>query len=83
MCRIFAAAALCLLGPACSVTRHIPEGQYLVQRVKIEDDESTPRRDRITASDLEKYVRQTPNKRFQFLRLAVRTGRSGERQPLE
>lgn len=64
VCRIFAAAALGLLGPACSVTRHIPEGQYLVQRVKIEDDESTPRRDRITASDLEKYVRQTPNKRF-------------------
>ena len=64
VCRIFAAAALGLLGPACSVTRHIPEGQYLVQWVKIEDDESTPRRDRITASDLEKYVRQTPNKRF-------------------
>ena len=64
MCRIFAAAALGLLGSACSVTRHIPEGQYLVQQVKIEDDESTPRRDRITASDLEKYIRQTPNKRF-------------------
>ena len=64
MCRIFAAAALGLLGSACSVTRHIPEGQYLVQQVKIEDDKSTPRRERITASDLEKYVRQTPNKRF-------------------
>ena len=64
VCRIFAAAALGLLGSACSVTRHIPEGQYLVQQVKIEDDRATPRRERITASDLEKYIRQTPNKRF-------------------
>ena len=38
VCRIFAAAALGLLGSACSVTRHIPEGQYLVQQVKIEDE---------------------------------------------
>ena len=43
VCRIFAAAALGLLGPACSVTRHIPEGQYLVQRVKIEDEPSAPK----------------------------------------
>ncbi len=49
---------------ACSVTRHIPDGEYLVQRVKIEDDKSTPRKERIPASELEKYVRQSPNKRF-------------------
>lgn len=49
---------------ACSVTRHIPEGSYFLQKVKIEDDKSAPRKERIPASDLEKYVRQTPNKRF-------------------
>jgi len=49
---------------ACSVTRKIPEGQYLLQKVTIESDKSTPRKERITAADLEKYVRQTPNKRF-------------------
>lgn len=49
---------------ACSVTRQIPEGQYLLRKVKIEDDRTVPRRDRILASELEKYVRQTPNKRF-------------------
>ncbi len=53
-----------LFGSACSVTRHIPEGQYLLQKVTIEDDRSLPRRDRISSADLEKYVRQTPNKRF-------------------
>lgn len=62
--RISLAVALCLLGAACSVTRHLPEDAYLVQRVKIEDDKSVPRRERITASELSKYVRQTPNKRL-------------------
>ncbi len=62
--RISLAFALCLLGAACSVTRHLPEDAYLVQRVKIEDDKSVPRRERITASELSKYVRQTPNKRL-------------------
>ena len=35
-----------------------------MQRVRIEDDKATPRRERIAASELEKYVRQTPNKRL-------------------
>lgn len=64
MCRIFAAAVLGFLCSACSVTRHIPEGEYFLQKVRIEDDKSVPRRERIPAADLEKYVRQTPNKRF-------------------
>ena len=64
MSRIFVVAVLGLLCSACSVTRKIPEGQYLLQKVKIEADKSTPRKERITAGDLEKYVRQTPNKRF-------------------
>lgn len=46
------------------MTRHIPEGAYLLQKVTIEADKSIPRKERITADDLEKYVRQTPNKRF-------------------
>ena len=62
--RILAVAVLGFLCSACSVTRKIPEGQYLLQKVTIESDKSTPRKERITAADLEKYVRQTPNKRF-------------------
>lgn len=64
ICRIIAAVALGLAGSACSVTRHIPEGQYFLRKVKIEADDATPRKERITAAELEKYVRQTPNKRF-------------------
>lgn len=62
--RIWAAAVLGLVCPACSVTRHIPEGEYFLQKVNVEDDRTVPRKERIPAADLEKYVRQTPNKRF-------------------
>ena len=53
-----------ILCSACSVTRKLSEGEYLLQRVKIEADKEAPRKERITATTLEQYVRQTPNKRF-------------------
>ncbi len=53
-----------MLSTACSVTRRIPEGSYLVQKVRIEADKQTPRKERIMSEELEKYIRQTPNKRF-------------------
>ena len=79
-CRCLVAVALSLAGSACSVTRHIPEGGYFLQRVRIEDDKATPRRERIAASELEKYVRQTPNKRLlgRQNRQRRRTRRVGE-----
>ena len=64
LCRILVVAVLGFVGSACSVTRHIPEGSYFLQKVRIEADRSTPRKERIPASELEKYIRQTPNKRF-------------------
>ncbi|MEG2240346.1 MAG: BamA/TamA family outer membrane protein [Alistipes sp.] len=53
-----------MLCSACSVTRHIPDGAYLLQRVNIEDDAQVPKKERITSTSLERYVRQSPNKRF-------------------
>ncbi len=64
------AAACCMLA-SCSVTRKLPAGSYLVQKVTIEADEETPRDERIPASELERYVRQSPNKRFLGLNLGV------------
>ena len=55
---------LCILCSACSVTRKLSQGEYFLQRVEIEDDKQTPKKERITALTLEEYVRQTPNKRF-------------------
>ena len=51
---------------SCNVTRSLPEGDYLLSRVKFEDDKTTPREERITPDrdDLEAYVRQSPNKRI-------------------
>ena len=64
MRRIGLVVLLGFVGSACSVTRHIPEGEYFLQKVTVEPDRSAPRKQRIAAEDLEKYVRQTPNKRF-------------------
>ena len=49
---------------ACNITSLIPSNEYLLQRVKIEEDKETPREERIKADDVTKYLRQKPNKRF-------------------
>ena len=49
---------------ACNVTQHISSGEYLLQRVKIEEDKEAPRNERIKADDVTKYLRQKPNKKF-------------------
>ena len=51
-----AVLALCICCTACSVVRKLPEGSYLVQKVTIEDDRSVPKKERITASELDRYV---------------------------
>ncbi|MCX4262990.1 MAG: BamA/TamA family outer membrane protein [Alistipes sp.] len=58
------AATAALAAVACNVTRKLPEGEYLLQKVKIEEDTSAPRHERITADELDNYVRQSPNKRI-------------------
>ncbi|MBO5878287.1 MAG: BamA/TamA family outer membrane protein [Alistipes sp.] len=55
---------LSFLCSACSVTRRLSQGEYLLQRVKIEDDRSVSKSERITPVEMEQYVRQTPNKHF-------------------
>ena len=57
-------ALLCILLQSCSVTRRIPDGEYFLQKVKIEEDNETPKQERITSDQMEKYVRQSPTKRF-------------------
>ncbi|MBQ2020512.1 MAG: hypothetical protein II210_06650, partial [Rikenellaceae bacterium] len=53
-----------VLAVGCGVTRRIPQGEYLLQKNQIEIDKSVPRDERITADELDRYVRQQPNKRF-------------------
>ncbi len=56
--------AIGILSMACNVTRHLSEGEYLVQQVKIESDKRLPRKERITSEELKDYLRQSPNKRL-------------------
>lgn len=61
---ILIATLVGLIASSCNVTRRLPEGQYLLQKVKVEDDRTVKRKQRITAEEVEKYIRQTPNKHF-------------------
>lgn len=58
---LFAALSLSV---ACSVTRNIPEGSFLVQKVTVDADKEAPRKERISADELKNYIRQKPNKRL-------------------
>lgn len=49
---------------SCNVTRRLHDGEYLLRKVKIEDDKEIPRKERITSDELKKYLRQKPNKRL-------------------
>ena len=49
---------------SCNVTRKLQPGEYLLQKVVVEDDRSTPRKERIDAEELKSYIRQMPNKHF-------------------
>ena len=48
--------AFILVGWSCNVTKHVPEGSYLLDKYTIHSDAKD-----ISKSDLEDYLRQTPN----------------------
>ncbi len=48
----------------CSVTRHVPDGSYLLTKNTVVADKDTPKADRVKADDVERYIRQSPNSRF-------------------
>ena len=55
----------CLLAVwSCSVTRNLPPDSYMLNANKIETDKSAPREERISAGDLDRYVRQSPSKKL-------------------
>ena len=62
--RVICLLVVATLAVGCGVTRRIPQGKYLLQKNEIEVDKSVPRDERITAPEINRYVRQQPNKRF-------------------
>ena len=53
-----------LVFTSCNVTSLLPSNEYLLQRVKVEEDKEAPRRERIKSDEVMRYIRQTPNKHF-------------------
>jgi outer membrane protein assembly factor BamA len=49
---------------SCSVTKRLPDGTYLLKRNVIVADRTAPRKERITAGELDHYVLQSPNRHF-------------------
>ncbi|MFR9603311.1 MAG: BamA/TamA family outer membrane protein [Rikenellaceae bacterium] len=48
---------------SCGVTRQIPQGEYLLNRVVIDEDKVVSKGVMIPGYELERYVRQAPNKK--------------------
>ena len=64
------AAAVLLLAAACSSTRHVPQGSYLLDKVSIEVDDRTD----VNRSELYNFLRQQPNhKVLGFAKLQLAT----------
>lgn len=64
--------AVCvLLFGACSITRYIPDGEYLLKKNEIEPDRRLSKQERIAPEELEPYLKQSPNKRFLGMYLSV------------
>lgn len=51
---------LCVLISACSSSKHVPQGKYLLDKVKIRID-STANGDELDVSEMQSYLRQLPN----------------------
>lgn len=62
--KYLSALACVLVAWSCSVTRHLPPESYMLTANKIETDRNAPREERISAGDLDRYVRQTPTKKL-------------------
>ncbi len=59
--------AIILLAAACascSVTKHLPEGRYILKHNNIEVDKGAPKKERISAGTLDRYIAQSPNRHF-------------------
>ncbi|MFI3332954.1 MAG: BamA/TamA family outer membrane protein [Rikenellaceae bacterium] len=49
---------------SCGAVRNTPQGSYFLTHVKVTEDKTTPKEERIPAYILEGYIRQNPNKRL-------------------
>ncbi|MCD8072796.1 MAG: hypothetical protein LUE10_06455 [Alistipes sp.] len=48
----------------CSATRRVPPGEYMLVKNVVKEDRDVPRKDRIRAGEVEKYIRPETNRKF-------------------
>lgn len=76
---VLATVAASILCSSCNVTRRLPQGSYLLQKVKIEDDKSVPRKERIEGDEV-RQIRPPASEQafsgYQFLCLGLQSGES-------
>jgi outer membrane protein assembly factor BamA len=63
-------ALFAILASSCSITKNVPEGQYLLDKVEVKV-ESTDKKS-IKDVELQRYIRQQPNKRILLFRFHLR-----------
>lgn len=56
--------AVVALGCSCSITRHVPQGSYVLEQNVIEVDKQVPKSERFTEPELSRFVRQAPSRKF-------------------
>ena len=63
-CRYIIIVLLLLCSAACNVTRNLSSDEDLLVDVDIKEDKSVNRKERIRSSEIKRYIKQQPNKRF-------------------
>ncbi len=49
------------MATSCSIRNYLAEGEYVLTKNRVESDPATPRKERITASEMGKYIKQRPS----------------------
>lgn len=56
---------------SCTSVRYLPPGKYMLTENKINIDKSAPKDERVSASEIDQYIRQNPAKKFLGMNIPV------------
>ncbi|MBO7299806.1 MAG: BamA/TamA family outer membrane protein [Tidjanibacter sp.] len=59
--RVLLVATIILMATSCNIRTLIPEGQYVLTKNEIRTDNATPKEERISSSEIGKYIKQRPS----------------------
>ena len=59
--RVLLVVTIILVATSCNIRALIPEGQYVLTKNEIRTDEATPKDERISSTEIAKYIKQRPS----------------------